>query len=112
MPGKLRTAPGGQLDCQVTLSDGPGTSRPVAHVERESPPGGVPAYLAARRSGARSLVLSADEHRQARVATLVTVSARGDGYNLPTLPTLPDLLRPASMTDSWRRVAAGCGAHN
>ncbi|MFD4034323.1 hypothetical protein ACFWVP_28410 [Streptomyces sp. NPDC058637] len=75
--GKLRTAPGGQLDCEVTFADGPGTSRTVAHVERELPPGGVPAYLAARKHGARSFVLWADEHRQARVATLVTVSASG-----------------------------------
>lgn len=90
MPGKPRTAPGGQLDCQVTLSDGPGTSRPVAHVERESPPGGVPAYRAARRSGARSFVLSADEHRQARVATLVTVSARGTGTTSPPSLTCYD----------------------
>ncbi|MCX5410546.1 hypothetical protein [Streptomyces sp. NBC_00059] len=75
--GKLRTAPGGQLDCQVIFADGPGTSRPVAHVERELPPGGIPVYLAARKSGARSFVLWADEHRQARAATLVTVSASG-----------------------------------
>ncbi|MFJ6854223.1 hypothetical protein ACIQM3_27515 [Streptomyces sp. NPDC091271] len=52
----------------------PGPSRTVAHVERELPPGGVPAYLAARGSGARSFVLWADEYRGARAATVVTVS--------------------------------------
>jgi hypothetical protein len=71
---RLRTAPGGQLDCRISFSDGPGTSRPVAYVEREVLPNGISAYLAARKSGARSFVLWADEHRQARVATLVTVS--------------------------------------
>ncbi|MEV8366875.1 hypothetical protein [Streptomyces niveus] len=71
---RLRTAPGGQLDCQIDFSDGAGTSRTVAYVERQLPPGGVSAYLAARKNGARSFVLWADESRQARVAGLVTVS--------------------------------------
>ncbi|MFE6040957.1 hypothetical protein [Streptomyces sp. NPDC056452] len=75
--GKLRTAPGGLFDCRVDLTDGPGASRPVAHVERMLPPDGIPAYLAARNSGARSFVLWADESRQARVATLVTLSTSG-----------------------------------
>ncbi|MFC5804731.1 hypothetical protein [Streptomyces formicae] len=60
---RLRTTPGGQLDCRIDFSDGPGTSRPVAYVERELPPGGVSAYLAARKNGVRSFVLWADEHR-------------------------------------------------
>ncbi|MFD8532670.1 hypothetical protein ACFV0L_35200 [Streptosporangium canum] len=72
---RLRTTPGGQLDCRISFSDGSGTPRPVAYVERELPPNGISAYLAARESGARSFVLWADEQRQARVATLVTVSA-------------------------------------
>jgi hypothetical protein len=71
---RLRTTPGGQFDCRISFSDGPGTSRPVAYVERELLPNGISAYLAARKSGARSFVLWADEQRQARVATLVTVS--------------------------------------
>lgn len=71
--GMLRTTPGGQFDCRIDFSDGLGTSRPVAYVERALPPGGISAYLAARKSGARSFVLWADEHRQARVATLVTL---------------------------------------
>ncbi|WP_328907601.1 hypothetical protein OG230_34000 [Streptomyces sp. NBC_00234] len=53
---KLRTAPGGEFDCRIDFSDGPGTSRPVAYVERALPPGGISAYLDARKSGARSLV--------------------------------------------------------
>ncbi|MFD9291537.1 hypothetical protein ACFWBV_25285 [Streptomyces sp. NPDC060030] len=55
----------------------PGPSWTVGHVERELPPGGVPAYLAARDSGARSFVLWADEHRTARAATVVTASCAG-----------------------------------
>ncbi|WP_328843437.1 hypothetical protein [Streptomyces sp. NBC_00258] len=61
----------------VDFSDGSGPARVVAYVERELPPGGIPAYLAARSSGARSFVLWADEHRRERVATLVTLSATG-----------------------------------
>lgn len=61
----------------VEFSDGSGPVRAVAYVERELPPGGIPAYLAARSSGARSFVLWADEHRRERVATLVTLSATG-----------------------------------
>ncbi|WP_243744710.1 hypothetical protein [Streptomyces hainanensis] len=61
----------------VELSDGSGPPRVVAHVERELPPGGIPAYRAARGSGNRSFVLWADEHHRERVATLVTVSATG-----------------------------------
>lgn len=70
----LRTTPGGQFDCEILFSDGTGTPRTVAYVERELPPGGISAYLAARKSGARSFVLWADDHRQARVATLVTLT--------------------------------------
>ncbi|MDQ0797752.1 hypothetical protein [Streptomyces sp. B1I3] len=65
-------APAVQL---VLCADGSGPERVVAYVERELPPGGIPAYRAARGSGARSFVLWADEHRRQRLATLVTVSA-------------------------------------
>ncbi|MEU4385047.1 hypothetical protein [Promicromonospora sp. NPDC023805] len=58
----------------VTLRPAPELTRTIAHLERELPPGGIPAYLAARREGARSFVLWADEHRGALVATVVTVS--------------------------------------
>jgi hypothetical protein len=46
-------------------------------VERELPPGGTSAYLAARKNGARSFALWADDRRRERVATVVTLSARG-----------------------------------
>ncbi|MFC4630545.1 hypothetical protein ACFO6V_20030 [Promicromonospora alba] len=59
----------------------PGEIRTIAHLERELPPGGIPAYLAARRTGARSFVLWADEHRGARAATVVTVSC-GNGVTV------------------------------
>lgn len=49
----------------VTLADEPGgTSRPVAHVERDLPVGGIPAYRAARKAGTRSFVLWADPERR------------------------------------------------
>ncbi|MGW0776466.1 hypothetical protein ACWD01_23065 [Streptomyces sp. NPDC002835] len=60
----------------VDFTDGSGPPRPAAYAERELPPGGIPAYLAARDSGARSFVLWTDEHRGGRVATVVTESAR------------------------------------
>ncbi|MFG2594367.1 hypothetical protein [Streptomyces sp. NPDC048462] len=59
----------------VALADTPeGVARPVAHVERELPPGGIPAYLAARKEGVRSFVLWADPERGSRLASLVTAS--------------------------------------
>ncbi|WP_432052842.1 hypothetical protein [Streptomyces xiamenensis] len=61
----------------VELTGASGPAQVVAYVERELPPGGVPAYLAAHRSGTRSFVLWADEDRRERVATLVTRSAAG-----------------------------------
>ncbi|MFH9771059.1 hypothetical protein IFE09_18960 [Streptomyces microflavus] len=75
----------GTVTDMVDFSDGSGTGsgtgpvppRVVAYVERELPPGGIPAYRAARGSGARSFALWADEHRRERVATVVTLSATG-----------------------------------
>ncbi|OKI94930.1 hypothetical protein AMK18_29120 [Streptomyces sp. CB01249] len=65
----------------VKVADGPaGESRVLAHLERELPPGGIPAYLAARKDGARSFVLWADPERRARLATVVTASS-GDGVS-------------------------------
>ncbi|MFI1226935.1 MULTISPECIES: hypothetical protein [unclassified Streptomyces] len=61
----------------IDFNDGSGPPRVVAYVEREVPPGGVPAYLAARGSGARAFALWADEHRRERVAAVVTRSADG-----------------------------------
>ncbi|MFJ4574864.1 hypothetical protein ACIP4W_26240 [Streptomyces sp. NPDC088846] len=48
------TAPGAvaPVGHVIEFADGPGgDSRVVAHVERELPPGGIPAYLEARGSG-------------------------------------------------------------
>ncbi|MFD5319709.1 hypothetical protein [Streptomyces sp. NPDC127098] len=61
----------------VYLADASGTNQAVAYAERELPPGGIPAYRAARKSGARSFALWADEDHRERVATVVTVSATG-----------------------------------
>ncbi|MFD3488544.1 hypothetical protein [Streptomyces sp. NPDC058665] len=52
------------------------TLRSVAYVERQLPSGGLPAYLAARKTGARSFILWGDENRGGVVATVVTLSAR------------------------------------
>lgn len=67
----------GTVRDSIDLTDGSGPARMVAYPERELPPGGIPAYLAARKSGARAFVLWADEHRRERVATVVTQSATG-----------------------------------
>ncbi|GHA72780.1 hypothetical protein GCM10010372_84240 [Streptomyces tauricus] len=68
-PGKVRDS--------IDFTDGSGPARVVAYPERELPPGGIPAYLAARKRGARAFVLWADAHRRERVATVVTQSAAG-----------------------------------
>ncbi|MER5895789.1 hypothetical protein [Streptomyces sp. NPDC001876] len=101
--GRLRTAPGGLFDCRIDFRDGPGASRPVAHVERELPPDGIPAYLAARQSGARSFVLWADEHRQARVATVVTVSASGGRAQFQVLGPQGELLGVLTRDKAFSR---------
>ncbi|MFE5244366.1 MULTISPECIES: hypothetical protein [unclassified Streptomyces] len=59
----------------VRCDDGQGAGSVVAYVERDLPPGGISAYRAARGSGARSFALWADERREKRLASLVTVSA-------------------------------------
>ncbi|MFJ7256584.1 hypothetical protein ACIQWV_29345 [Streptomyces sp. NPDC098085] len=72
------TAPGAvaPVGHVIEFADGPGgDSRVVAHVERELPPGGIPAYLEARKTGARPFVLWADPDHRARLATLSTASA-------------------------------------
>ncbi|MFI2431275.1 hypothetical protein [Streptomyces sp. NPDC018693] len=61
----------------VRFSDASGPAPSIVYVERELPPGGVPAYLKARGSGARSFALWADDRRRERVATVATVSAGG-----------------------------------
>ncbi|MGW7142258.1 hypothetical protein [Streptomyces xanthophaeus] len=67
----------GTVRDSIDFTDGSGPARVVAYPERELPPGGIPAYLAVRKSGARAFVLWADEHRRERVATVVTQSAAG-----------------------------------
>ncbi|MGW6273854.1 hypothetical protein [Streptomyces sp. NPDC055060] len=59
----------------VSFSDTSGPAPSAVYVERELPPGGTPAYLSARGSGARSFVLWSDDQRRERVATVVTSSA-------------------------------------
>ncbi|MEV3897539.1 hypothetical protein [Streptomyces anulatus] len=75
--GKVRKLASTTVHDTVDFHDGSGPPQVVAFPERELPPGGIPAYLAARKSGARSFVLWADEHRRERVATVVTQSAAG-----------------------------------
>ncbi|MFC4564998.1 hypothetical protein ACFO4E_24320 [Nocardiopsis mangrovi] len=62
----------------VRIADGPGAQdRIFAHVERQLPAGGIPAYRAARKKGVRSFLLWADEGRTQPLARLVTQSAEG-----------------------------------
>ncbi|WP_406098897.1 hypothetical protein [Streptomyces sp. NBC_01013] len=61
----------------VVVDTSQGSFHVVGYLERELPAGGIPAYLAARKDGARSFVLWADPQRRARLATLVTTSAGG-----------------------------------
>jgi hypothetical protein len=100
----------------VEFSDGSGPARAVAYVERELPPGGIPAYLAARGSGARSFVLWADEHRRERVATLVTLSATGGVATFQALGAHGELigtfvrakaLRGRGLRTRWTVTPAG-----
>lgn len=76
----------------VEFSDGAGAPRVAASVERERPPGGVPACLPARGSGARSLVPWADEHRRERVGTLVTLTASGGAATFQVLGERGELI--------------------
>ncbi|MFD0427179.1 hypothetical protein ACFQ60_00765 [Streptomyces zhihengii] len=59
----------------VTFSDSSAPAPAAVYVERELPRGGVPAYLAARRSGVRSFALWSDDRRRERTAAVVTLSA-------------------------------------
>ncbi|MFE9780779.1 hypothetical protein ACFYPA_21825 [Streptomyces sp. NPDC005775] len=61
----------------VVVDTSQGPFHVVAYLERELPAGGIPAYLAARKDGARSFVMWADPQRRSRLATLVTTSAGG-----------------------------------
>jgi hypothetical protein len=76
----------------VNFSDTSGPALSVVHVERELPPGGVPAYLAARRGGARSFVLWADDQRRQRVATVMTLSAGGGVARFQVLGAYGELI--------------------
>lgn len=78
---KWRAPEDGRVFRELRIADGPSgderrTERPLAYVERVTPPGGgVEAYLAARKRGARELALWADPFRQHLVAHIRTVSA-------------------------------------
>ncbi|MFW6695690.1 hypothetical protein [Streptomyces sp. MAR4 CNX-425] len=74
--GQATASPQPLRDTVHLAGDGVPETRVLAYVERELPPGGVPAYRAARKTGARAIVLWADEHRGRQVARLVTRSAQ------------------------------------
>lgn len=71
----------------VSFADTSGAAPSAVYVERELPPGGIPAYRAARRSGARAFALWTDDTRRERVATVVTQSARGGVARFQVLGT-------------------------
>ncbi|GHH52526.1 hypothetical protein [Streptomyces candidus] len=66
-----------QVANMVSFSNASGPAPSAVYVERDLPPGGTPAYLAARRAGVRSFALWADDRRRERVATVTTLSADG-----------------------------------
>ncbi|MFD8568499.1 hypothetical protein [Streptomyces sp. NPDC059639] len=66
-----------KLGPMVSFANGSGGAPSAVYVERALPPGGVPAYRAARGSGARSILMWADDGRRERVGTVVTQSATG-----------------------------------
>ncbi len=111
---RLGTAPRAnphEVEHEVRHADaGAGTSalRVVAHAERELPPGGVPAYLAARKNGTRSFVLWADRYRQRRIATVITMTA-SDGVTTCRVlgeqgETLGTLTREKALSGSGLRT--------
>jgi hypothetical protein len=114
------TAPGAPAPVGhvIDFTDGPGgESRVVAHVERELPEGGIPAYLAARKTGARSFVLWADPARRARLATLVTASAADGVATYRVLGAQGELigtlvrekaLSGKGLRTRWTVAQAGC----
>ncbi|WP_406448026.1 hypothetical protein OG782_04145 [Streptomyces sp. NBC_00876] len=65
----------------VVTDESAGPFHVIAYLERELPPGGIPAYLAARKTGARSFVMWDGPERRARLATVVTTSA-GEGVSV------------------------------
>ncbi|MER7176264.1 hypothetical protein [Streptomyces mesophilus] len=83
-PDKVRTT--------VSFSDASGPAPSAVYVERELPPGGIPAYRKARASGARSFALWADDRRTARVATVTTLSATGGVARFQVLGAHGELL--------------------
>ncbi|MEU8990462.1 hypothetical protein AB0C98_29210 [Streptomyces sp. NPDC048558] len=76
-PRRVRGPGQAKVAAMVSFSDGSGPAPSAVYVEREPPPGGISAYLAARRGGTRSFAVWADDQRRERVATLVTLSAGG-----------------------------------
>jgi hypothetical protein len=80
-----------------------GSARTIAHLERELPPGGIPAYLAARRTGARSFVLWADEHRGALLATVGTVSSANGVAAYQVLGPQGELLCTIERAQAFRK---------
>ncbi|MGW3089073.1 hypothetical protein [Streptomyces sp. NPDC001108] len=112
------TAAEGDVGHVVELAHSAGGGpRVVAHVERELPEGGIPAYLAARKSGARSFVLWADPGRRTRMATVVTASATHGVATYRVLDTHGGLigtvvreqaLRGKGLRTRWTVAQAGC----
>ncbi|MET7369150.1 hypothetical protein ABZS61_25490 [Streptomyces sp. NPDC005566] len=86
----------------VLCADGSAPERVAAYVERELPPGGIPAYREARGGGARSFVLWADEHRRERLATLVTESAANGVATYRLVGAHGELIGTFVREKAWR----------
>ncbi|MEU5959077.1 hypothetical protein [Streptomyces sp. NPDC047525] len=82
---------------------GPGVQPHVlAHVERELPPGGIPAYRGDRKRGTRSFLLWADEGRAQTLARLVTQSTEGHRVTYQVLDAYGQIIGTITRRKAFR----------
>ncbi|MCQ4205944.1 hypothetical protein [Streptomyces longispororuber] len=81
-----------RVAAMVSFADTSGPAPSAVYVERDLPPGGVPAYLAARGGGVRNFALWSDDRRRERVATVVTRSATGGVATFQVLGSQGELI--------------------
>lgn len=82
---------------------GPGVQPHVlAHVERELPPGGIPAYRGDRKRGARSFLLWDDEQRAQMLARLVTQSIEGHRVTYQALDAYGQIIGTITRRKAFR----------
>jgi len=106
-PRPLRNVPDNGLPVSpmypVHLSDGPGAQpQAFAHVERELPHGGIPAYRADRKKRVRSFLLWADEGRVRPLARLVTQSVEGHRSTYQVLDAYGQVIATITQRKAFR----------